>query len=68
MTCSFCQTPGTVFTAITHEGERKQICKPCIKLGKATPEKPRPHVAIPCSSDIKPQHDLDNRQGRKHGW
>lgn len=48
MTCSFCQEEGKQFTAITQDGEVKNICRKCIKFGHAVPkQKPRPHLA-PC--------------------
>ena len=48
VTCSFCQEPGTTFTAIIQNGQPKQICRKCIKLGLATP-KPRPKPGfVPC--------------------
>jgi hypothetical protein len=69
--CDYCKTPGTNFVAIIQDSESKVICRPCIKGGKATPAKPKPHVRTETPSKqpattVYPQHDLDARHlGRR---
>lgn len=52
MKCSYCHTPGQRFTAIIQDSKLLNVCVPCIKMGKRSPQPVPCHDYAPNGDDL----------------